>query len=334
MSDRNVDQPGQDVSRITVAEAFRALWDGLRNTMGSAPTAALLRRAIAISRDCCPHLAEISIERAGRDYLYRIPDDIPRNEETCAQLVRFVANTMSLLAELMGKESGYCHGRGGSMHVANLAQNNLGANGIVGGGIPLATGAGLAVKYKGGDQVVICFFGDGAINQGVFHESINLAAIYKLPVIFVVENNHYAVSTRIQDSTLIPNLSQRADGFGLPGISLDGNDAVVIHEEMVKVVARTRQVQGPTLVECKTYRHGGHHINDPGAYMPEEEMKYWKSKDPVLVLRKRLADEGVAEHELKEIEQRVEAKIEEAVAFAINSPEPSKEAFLAEISVF
>ena len=239
-----------------------------------------------------------------------------------------------MLAELMGKESGYCHGRGGSMHVANLAQNNLGANGIVGGGIPLATGAGLAVKYKGGDQVVVCFFGDGAINQGVFHESINLAAIYKLPVIFVVENNHYAVSTRIQDSTLIPNLSQRADGFGIPGISLDGNDAVVIHEEMIKVVARTRQVQGPTLVECKTYRHGGHHINDPGAYMPEEEMKYWKSKDPVLVLRKRLADEGVAEHELKEIEQRVEAKIEEAVAFAINSPEPSKEAFLAEISVF
>lgn len=238
-----------------------------------------------------------------------------------------------MLAELMGKESGYCHGRGGSMHVANLAQNNLGANGIVGGGIPLATGAGLAVKYKGGDQVVVCFFGDGAINQGVFHESINLAAIYKLPVIFVVENNHYAVSTRIQDSTLIPNLSQRADGFGIPGISLDGNDAVVIHEEMIKVVARTRQVQGPTLVECKTYRHGGHHINDPGAYMPEEEMKYWKSKDPVLVLRKRLADEGVAEPELKEIEQRVEAKIEEAVAFAINSPEPSKEAFLAEISV-
>jgi TPP-dependent pyruvate/acetoin dehydrogenase alpha subunit len=239
-----------------------------------------------------------------------------------------------MLSELMGKDSGYCHGRGGSMHVANLAHNNLVANGIVGGGIPLGTGAGLAVKYKGGDQVVICFFGDGAINQGVFHESINLAAIYKLPVIFVVENNHYAVSTRIQDSTLIPNLSQRADGFGIPGISLDGNDAVVIHEEMVKVVARTRQVQGPTLVECKTYRHGGHHINDPGAYMPEEEMKYWKSKDPVLVLRKRLADEGVAEHELKEIEQRVEAKIEEAVAFAINSPEPSKEAFLAEISVF
>jgi len=238
-----------------------------------------------------------------------------------------------MLAELMGKESGYCHGRGGSMHVANLAQNNLGANGIVGGGIPLATGAGLAVKYKGGDQVVVCFFGDGAINQGVFHESINLAAIYKLPVIFVVENNHYAVSTRIQDSTLIPNLSQRADGFGIPGISLDGNDAVVIHEEMIKVVARTRQVQGPTLVECKTYRHGGHHINDPGTYMPEEEMKYWKSKDPVLVLRKLLVDAGVAEPEIKEIEQRVEAKIEEAVAFAINSPEPSKEAFLAEISV-
>ncbi len=238
-----------------------------------------------------------------------------------------------MLAELMGKESGYCHGRGGSMHVANLAQNNLGANGIVGGGIPLATGAGLAVKYKGGDQVVVSFFGDGAINQGVFHESINLAAIYKLPVIFVVENNHYAVSTRIQDSTLIPNLSQRADGFGIQGISLDGNDAVTIHEEMVKVVARTREVQGPTLVECKTYRHGGHHVNDPGTYMPEEEMKYWKSKDPVLVLRKRLLDAGVAEPEIKEIEQRVEAKIEEAVAFAINSPEPSKEAFLAEISV-
>ncbi|TFH42383.1 MAG: thiamine pyrophosphate-dependent dehydrogenase E1 component subunit alpha, partial [ANME-2 cluster archaeon] len=204
----------------------------------------------------------------------------------------------------------------------------------VGGGIAFAAGAGMAIKLKSSQQVAVCFFGDGAINQGVFYESLNLAAIYNLPVIFVVENNQYAVSTRISDTTLVANLSQKADGFGIPGITLDGNDAAAIYEEMAKILVRTREGKGPTLVECKTYRHGGHHVNDPGAYMPEDEMKYWKSKDPLNVLKELLFKKGASEAEIKIIEEDVNEKIEEAVDFALQSPEPSKEEFLSEINEF
>ena len=237
-----------------------------------------------------------------------------------------------MFAELMGKATGYCRGRGGSMHVANLEQNNLGANGIVGGGIPIATGAGLAIKLKGTSQVAVSFFSDGATNQGTFHESINLAAIYGLPVIYVIENNHYAVSTPISDTALVADLSKRAEGYGIPGMTLDGNDAVAVHEAMQDILKRTRSGGGPTLLECKTYRHGGHHVNDPGAYMPADEMEYWKSKDPLVILRDHLIGRGVSEKEIESISNAVDKKISKAVAFAVQSPEPSEKEFLAEIS--
>jgi TPP-dependent pyruvate/acetoin dehydrogenase alpha subunit len=236
-----------------------------------------------------------------------------------------------MMAELFGRATGYCGGRGGSMHVANLEQFNLGANGIVGGGIPIATGAGMAISHAGKTQVVLCFFSDGAVNNGVFHESVNLAAIYDLPVIYVLENNHYAVSTSVRESTRVEDLSIRAEGYGIPGMTLDGNDAPKIYEAMQEPLDRARSGHGPTLLECKTYRHGGHHINDPGLYMPQEELAYWKSRDPLIILMQYLNESGVSEKEMVAIHKQVEKEIEEAVQFALASPEPSSEEFLKEI---
>lgn len=218
------------------------------------------------------------------------------------------------------------------MHVSNLAQHNLGANGIVGGGIPIATGAALGLKRKGSRQVVLCFFSDGATNNGVFHESLNMAAIYGLPVIYILENNHYAVSTPVEASTKIADLSQRAASYGMPGLSVDGNDAVKVFEVMQEPLARARSGGGPTLIECSTYRHSGHHVNDPGLYMPKDKLEVWKSRDPIIILRDCLRQAGMAEQAIKVIDTRVEHVIEEAVNFAKESPLPSREAFLQELS--
>jgi len=237
-----------------------------------------------------------------------------------------------MMAELMGKATGYCKGRGGSMHVANLKQNNLGANGIVGGGIPIAAGAGMAIKQKKTDQVVMGFFSDGAVNNGVFHESMNLAAIYALPVIYILENNHYAAATPYQNTNKQDDLSVYANGYGMPGITVDGNDAVGVYQEALKAVTRAREGQGPTLIECKTYRHQGHHVNDPGAYMPQDEMAAWKAKDPVDILRDYLESTAtITTDQIAAIDQRVEALMEQAVRFANESPAPSAEQFLSEI---
>lgn len=235
-----------------------------------------------------------------------------------------------MLAELFGKSTGYCRGRGGSMHVANLELNNLGANGIVGAGIPIAVGAGMAIKLKKTSQVIVSFFSDGAANNGVFHESLNLAAIYRLPVVFVLENNHYAVSTPVEDTALVNDLSIRAAGYGIPGFTLDGNDAVMIHHAMDEPLDRARSGNGPSLVECKTFRHGGHHVNDPGLYMPKDKVEYWRSRDPVDILRGRLVESGVSGEEIGVINARVERAMEEAVEFALSSPEPSLDEFLRE----
>lgn len=237
-----------------------------------------------------------------------------------------------MYAELFGKATGYCKGRGGSMHITNMAQGNLGANGIVGGGMPIAVGAGMAIKQKKGDQVVLCYFGDGGSNIGVFHESLNLAAVFHLPVLFILENNHYAVSTPIEDSALVKDLSIRAAGYGIPGITLDGNDAVTIYEAMEEPIRRARQGEGPTLIECKTYRHGGHHVNDPGLYMPKDKLEYWKSRDPLIILKDYLNKAGVKISEIESINQQMEKELDEAIKFGLESPEPSVEEFLAEIA--
>jgi pyruvate dehydrogenase E1 component alpha subunit len=237
-----------------------------------------------------------------------------------------------MMAELFGKETGYCHGRGGSMHVASRSVRNLGANGIVAGGLGIGAGAALAIKQRGGSEIVVAFCSDGSSANGMWHESLNLAAIWDLPVVFVLENNQYAVSTPIRDSARVEHLAERAAGYGMPGLTVDGNDAVAVYEALREPVRRARAGEGPTLAECMTFRHGGHHVNDPGLYLPPDELERWKAHDPLIVLRERLDSAGVDEATIAAIDERVEHLLDEAVEFATDSPNPSVEAFLAEVS--
>jgi len=234
-----------------------------------------------------------------------------------------------MMAELMGKSTGYCKGKGGSMHIADFEGGNLGANGIVGGGIPIAVGAGISIQNRGSNQVVACFFGDGATNQGTFHESLNLAAIWKLPVIFVCENNQYALSTQIRDAISISRISDRATAYGIAGMSIDGNDIVEVYSKTKEAVQRARAGEGPTLLDCVTYRFFGHFTGDPGrgiAYRTKEEMDQWLNRCPIKRFRERLIEEKILTEEVvKTIKENVKASIEEAVQFAKESPFPSPE---------
>ena len=237
-----------------------------------------------------------------------------------------------MVAEVLGREAGYCRGRGGSMHIADVNIGNIGANGIVGGGIPIGVGAGLGIHIRGGDQVVVIFFSDGACNNGVFAESLNLAAIWDLPVIFLLENNQYAVSSPIEEMSRIPDLYKRAEGYGVPAYQVDGNDVLAVYEKTQNAIETCRKGKGPVMIEAKTYRQGGHHVNDPGLYMPKDKLEYYKSKDPVDIGRKYLLeDTKCTEQEAAAIEQQVQQAMEEAIEFAKNSPEPSVEKFLEEV---
>jgi pyruvate dehydrogenase E1 component alpha subunit len=237
-----------------------------------------------------------------------------------------------MMAELFGKETGYCHGRGGSMHVASRSVRNLGANGVVAGGLGIATGAALAIKQRGGSEIVVAFCSDGASANGMWHESLNLAAIWDLPVIFVLENNQYAVSTPIRDSARVEHLSSRAAGYGMPGVTVDGNDAAIVYGGMQEPIRRARAGEGPSLVECMTFRHGGHHVNDPGLYLPADELARWKARDPLILLRERLVRAGVEEATIDALDEKVEQLLEEAVDFATASPDPSVEDLIAELA--
>lgn len=231
-----------------------------------------------------------------------------------------------MMAELLGKETGYCRGRGGSMHIADLETGNLGANGVVGGGIPIAVGAALTCKMKKNGRVTLCFFGDGASNTGVFHESINLAAVWKLPVVFVVENNMYGMSTSVKKACSVENIADRGKAYNIPGYVVDGNDVEAVYETVKKAVDDARAGRGPSLVECKTYRWKGHSKSDANVYRTKEEIKSWMKKCPIKRYREKLLEEGIAtEVELKEVEAKVEKAIAEAEEFAKASPEPKVE---------
>lgn len=186
-----------------------------------------------------------------------------------------------MMAELFGKATGYCKGKGGSMHIADRDRGILGANGIVGAGHNIAVGAGLSASYRGTDQVCACFFGDGATNQSTFHEGLNMAAIWNLPVVFVCENNNYGISMSQTRHQAIKDVSDRAAAYGMPGIAVDGNDVMAVYEAASEAVARARKGQGPTLIECKTYRHRGHFEGDPSVYKPKDEQAEWLKKDPI-----------------------------------------------------
>lgn len=228
------------------------------------------------------------------------------------------------MAELMGKETGYCKGRSGSMHIADFEKGNLGANAIVGAGIPIASGAALASKLRGDDRVAVSFFGDGASNEGVFHESLNFAAIWKLPVIFVCENNGFGISVPVKQSTSVEDISVRSQAYNMPGVTVDGNDVYAVYEVAEEAVKRAKAGEGPTLIECKTYRHLGHWTGDPQVYRTREEVEWWmENKDPIQLMRKKLVKDGVMKAaELDEIEEAAKREADEAAEYAIASPEP------------
>jgi len=228
-----------------------------------------------------------------------------------------------MLAELCGKATGYCKGRGGSMHIADVSSGNLGATGIVGSNIPVATGAGLSIKMRGTDQVVLCFFGDGAANTGAFHESVNLASIWKLPVVFICENNLYGMSVAVSRAFPFEDIAERAKGYNIPGVIADGMDVLDVNRVVSEAVARARKGEGPTLVECKTYRFYGHSRSDARVYRTREEERRWKARDPIVNFRKKLIEEGIlTEQQAKKLEEEVAREIEEAEKFALNSPYP------------
>ncbi len=236
------------------------------------------------------------------------------------------ADIKRMMAELLGKETGYCKGRGGLMHIVDVSTGNLGANGIVGAGIPIATGAALASKRRKDGKVTVCFFGDGAVNVGPFHESLNMASIWKLPVVYVCENNQYAMSTSVQKATAVRDIAVRGQSYDMPGVVVDGNDVIAVFETVSEAVSRARRGDGPTLVESKTYRFFGHSKSDPRVYRSREEEQMWMAKDPIPRLANLLKEKGMAtEEELKSIDELVDKEMEEALEFALNSPLPKLE---------
>jgi acetoin:2,6-dichlorophenolindophenol oxidoreductase subunit alpha len=237
------------------------------------------------------------------------------------------AQLNGMMAEIMGKEAGYCRGKGGSMHIADMSVGNLGANGIVGGSFGIATGAAFSAKLRKTDQVAVCFFGDGAANQGILMEAANMAVIWDLPVIYLCENNQYGEHTPFEAVTGVKEIVDRAKGFGMPGERVDGSDVLAVFEVMTRAVAKAREGGGPTFVEAVTYRFRGHHVGDAAGYRTKEELAWWMdNKDPIQSLSRDMLKAGIAtDEQLQEIQQQVETEVIAAVEFAREAPYPSPE---------
>ncbi|MEQ4500971.1 thiamine pyrophosphate-dependent dehydrogenase E1 component subunit alpha [Nocardioides kribbensis] len=232
------------------------------------------------------------------------------------------ADLTRMMAELLAKETGYCRGRGGSMHIADVATGNLGANGIVAGGIPIATGAALAYQLRGEDRVVACFFGDGAANEGVFHEAVNLAAIWKLPVVFICENHNYAMPVAIEKSMAVAHVADRASAYGIPGVTVDGNDVEAVHAAVADAVSRARSGAGPTLVENVTYRWKGHSKSDKNLYRTKEEIAEWRALDPIVRFEAVVQERGLLdEAAVQAVRDEAMQAMREAVRAANAAPD-------------
>ncbi len=228
-----------------------------------------------------------------------------------------------MMAELFAKKTGYCKAKGGSMHICDLSLGIMGSNGIVGAGLPIAAGVGCANKMEGKGQVCVCFFGDGASNRGTFHESINMASIYKFPVIYVCENNYYGISGCVKDTMNICDISDRADSYGIPGVSVDGNNIMEVYDAATEAVQRGRSGGGPTLIECRTWRHRGHWEGDPDNYRDAKECEAWLAKDPISRFEEELIAKKIStKEEIDGIQKKVIARLDEAVEFAKASPLP------------
>jgi TPP-dependent pyruvate/acetoin dehydrogenase alpha subunit len=230
-----------------------------------------------------------------------------------------------MMAEIFGRSTGYCKGKGGSMHICDVSLGILGANGIVGGGYTLAAGAGLSIKVRKSNQVCVCFAGDASTNQGSFHEALNLASTWKLPVVYVIENNGYGISVSQARHQNIKDISLRAVGYGIPGVTVDGNDVEAVYTAVSEAVERARKGEGPTLVECKTYRWRGHHEGDAnrgGRYRTQEEILSWEKKCPIEKTEAKLLKLGIKAEEIEAYKEEVKKEVEEAVEFGKNSPWP------------
>ncbi len=231
-----------------------------------------------------------------------------------------------MMAELFGKETGYCKGKGGSMHIADRTKGILGANGIVGAGQPIAVGAGLSCKYLKTDTICVCFFGDASTNQGTFHEALNLASIWKLPIVFVCENNYYGISMSQGRHQAIKDIADRGGAYSIPGIAVDGNDVLAVYEAAAEAIARARKGNGPSLIECKTYRQRGHFEGDPGSYKPLEEQQEWLKKDPIPRFIEFLKENNIFDdNDLKQFDGDIMKELDDAIKFADESPLPSVE---------
>jgi TPP-dependent pyruvate/acetoin dehydrogenase alpha subunit len=256
----------------------------------------------------------------------RIDDYMVGNHRSHGHPIGKGAKLRGLMAELLARKTGVCRGKGGSMHLADFSVGSLGETSIVGSGIPVAAGAALGAKLQGLDRVSLCFFGDGAAQEGTFHEGINMAAVWKLPVIFLCENNGYAVSTPIQKVTLVANIADRAVAYGIPGVIVDGQDVLAVHQAVATAVQRARSGNGPTLIEAKTYRYLDHAANlgrDLG-YRTDAEIAQWRSnKDPITLFRNRLLNEfGFTGSECDALEQQARTEVADAIAFGKDSPYP------------
>ena len=266
----------------------------------------------AIAVGICAHLSD--------------EDQIVSNHRGHGHCVAKGADLERMFAELMAREKGYCKGKGGSMHIADLSIGMLGANGIVGGGLPISIGAAFALQYTGSKNVVVCFFGDGASNEGTFHESLNMASIMDLPVIFVCENNQYAISMNVKRSVNVDCISDRAVGYGIEGVTVDGNDVVEVYKEFGRVVEKVRNGGGPVLFEAKTYRLGGHYYGDNENYRTREEVEQARTVCPITRLKKVLLEEyGCSEEELDMIAAEAKKKILAASDAAKEFPAPKVE---------
>ncbi len=267
----------------------------------------------------------------------RKEDYITSTHRGHGHLIAKGADLKLMMAELFGKKTGYCKGKGGSMHIADPERGILGSNGIAGGGIPLAVGAGLSIKMRGTDQVAVCFFGDGASNNGTFHESLNFASVHRLPVIFVCENNLYGISVSQKQHQAIQDISIRSIAYHMPGVTIDGNDVLIVYQTAKKAIEQARTGKGPTLIECKTYRWRGHYEGDPNQgrrYRSLEEIQAWMRKCPIKGFEKKLIGQKILNKEkIKQVREEIGKKIDEAVEFARQSPFPDPKEILEDVYV-
>ncbi|MCD6407496.1 pyruvate dehydrogenase (acetyl-transferring) E1 component subunit alpha [bacterium] len=240
----------------------------------------------------------------------------------------------ALMAEILGKKTGVCKGKGGSLHLADLSKGNLGANGIVAGGMGIATGAGLSIKMQKQKKVVICFFGDGATNNGIFFECLNMASLWKLPVIYLCENNQYGMSVSVERASAVKDLTKKALAFNMPAENVDGQDVLAVREVVSKWANYAREGKGPSFIVANTYRYYGHSRSDPRVYRTREEEKFWKERDPIKIFSNKMIERGIlTEEEVKNLEEEVEKEIEEATEYAINSPWPEPEELYTDLYV-